>query len=453
MHRKCHILALDIMVWGDYNEIEQMFDFVLGGGSMKRVIFHVDVNSAFLSWEACYRIHHLGGTQDLRNLISAVGGDQEKRHGIILAKSIPAKQYKIQTGETVVSAKQKCPGLILVPPNYDLYNRSSKALLTLLGEYSDRIEQYSIDEAFLDMTGCCADPVQTAYKMKDRVRRELGFTVNIGISENKLLAKMASDFEKPDRVHTLWKSEIKEKMWSLPVGDLFYVGHSSQQRLRNLGIFTIGELAAMDPVILRSFMKSQGVLIWQYANGIDESAVIDVPPPAKGYGNSLTTPRDVTDREIAKQYLLSLAETISARLRADGVKIGVVSISLRDWNLQFCGHQITLSVPTDLTLEIYEAACKCFDELWDGTPLRHLGIHTSRVSTDSCRQIQMFERIDYEKVHKMEAAVDGIRRRYGADSIKRACFLPESGREWIDHMGGGVSREKRTVDYSREKIL
>ena len=420
---------------------------------MKRVIFHVDVNSAFLSWEACYRIHHLGGTQDLRNLVSAVGGDQEKRHGIILAKSIPAKQYKIQTGETVVSAKQKCPGLILVPPNYDLYNRSSKAMLKLLGEYSDRIEQYSIDECFLDMTGCCTDTIQTAYEIKDRVRRELGFTVNIGVSENKLLAKMASDFEKPDRVHTLWRSEIKEKMWSLPVGDLFYVGHSSQQRLRNLGIFTIGELAAMDPAILRSFMKSQGVLIWQYANGIDESEVINVPPPAKGYGNSLTTPRDVTDREIAKQYLLSLAETVSARLRADGVKIGVVSISLRDWNLQFCGHQITLSVPTDLTLEIYEAACKCFDELWDGTPLRHLGIHTSRVSTDSCRQIQMFERIDYEKVHKMEAAVDGIRRRYGADSIKRACFLPESGREWIDHMGGGVSREKRTVDYSREKIL
>ena len=420
---------------------------------MKRVIFHVDVNSAFLSWEACYRIHHLGGTQDLRNLVSAVGGDQEKRHGIILAKSIPAKQYKIQTGETVVSAKQKCPGLILVPPNYDLYNRSSKAMLKLLGEYSDRIEQYSIDECFLDMTGCCIDTKQTAYEIKDRVRRELGFTVNIGVSEKKLLAKMASDFEKPDRVHTLWRSEIKEKMWSLPVGDLFYVGHSSQQRLRNLGIFTIGELAAMDPAILRSFMKSQGVLIWQYANGIDESEVINVPPPAKGYGNSLTTPRDVTDREIAKQYLLSLAETVSARLRADGVKIGVVSISLRDWNLQFCGHQITLSVPTDLTLEIYEAACKCFDELWDGTPLRHLGIHTSRVSTDSCRQIQMFERIDYEKVHKMEAAVDGIRRRYGADSIKRACFLPESGREWIDHMGGGVSREKRTVDYSREKIL
>lgn len=420
---------------------------------MRRVIFHIDVNSAFLAWEACYRIHHLGGTQDLRDLVSAVGGDQEKRHGIILAKSIPAKKYKIHTGETVVSAKQKCPGLILVPPNYDLYNRSSKALLKLLGEYSDRIEQYSIDEAFLDMTGCCADPVQTAYKIKDRVRRELGFTVNIGISENKLLAKMASDFEKPDRVHTLWKSEIREKMWPLPVGELFYVGHSSKRRLCDLGIFTIGELATMDPAILRSFMKSQGVLIWQYANGIDGSEVVNVPPPAKGYGNSLTTPRDVTDRETAKQYLLSLAETVSARLRADGVKIGVVSISLRDWNVQFCGHQITLSLPTDLTLEIYEAACRCFDELWDGTPLRHLGIHTSRVSADSYRQIQLFERINYEKVHKMEMAVDEIRKRYGADSIKRACFLPESEKKWIDHMGGGVSREKRTVDYSKEKIL
>ena len=157
---------------------------------MKRVIFHVDVNSAFLSWEACYRIHHLGGKQDLREMVSAVGGDQEKRHGIILAKSILAKKFHIQTGETVVSAKEKCPNLILVPPNYDLYNRSSKALIKLLSEYTDKIEQYSIDEAFLDMTDCCNAPEQTAYEMKDRIHEELGFTVNIGVSENKLLAKM-----------------------------------------------------------------------------------------------------------------------------------------------------------------------------------------------------------------------------------------------------------------------
>lgn len=420
---------------------------------MKRVIFHVDVNSAFLSWEACYRIHHLGGKQDLREMVSAVGGDQEKRHGIILAKSIPAKKFHIQTGETVVSAKEKCPDLILVPPNYDLYNRSSKALLKLLFEYTDKIEQYSIDEAFLDMTGCCDDPEKTAYEIKDRVRAELGFTVNIGVSENKLLTKMASDFTKPDRVHTLWKSEISEKMWPLPVSDLFYVGHASLNKLRKLGIHTIGELATTDPSILQAHMKSHGLLIWQYANGIDDSKLIDVPLPAKGYGNSLTTPQDVTEPSIARQYLLSLSETIAARLRADGVKISVVSISLRDWDLRFYGHQISLSVPTDLTVEIYHAACQCLSELWDGIPLRHLGIHTSRVTTDQFRQMQLFDTVDYEKAKTMEKTVDRIRKKYGMDSIKRACFLPSVESMEMDHMAGGISREKRTVDYTREKIL
>lgn len=420
---------------------------------MRRVIFHVDVNSAFLSWEACYRLHHLGAKQDLRKLVSAVGGDQEKRHGIILAKSIPAKKYHIQTGETVVSAKEKCPELILVPPNYDLYNRSSKALIKLLSAYTDKIEQYSIDEAFLDMTGCCDDPERTAYEIKDRIYAELGFTVNIGISENKLLAKMASDFTKPDRVHTLWKSEVKEKVWPLPVNELFYVGHASLRKLSNLGIHTIGELATTDPVILQAHMKSHGLLIRQYANGIDESAVIDTPPPAKGYGNSLTTPKDVVDRDVAKQYLLSLSETISARLRADEVKISMVSISLRDWDLRFYGHQITLPVPTDLTVEIYAAACRCFDELWDGIPLRHLGIHTGRVSRDDFRQMQMFNKVDYEKTRKLECVVDSIRKKYGMDSIKRACFISSPGRIEMDHMAGGVSREKRTVDYSKEQIL
>ena len=420
---------------------------------MKRVIFHVDVNSAFLSWEACYRLHHLGGKQDLREIVSAVGGDQEKRHGIILAKSIPAKKYHIQTGETVVSAKQKCPELVLVPPNYDLYNRSSKALIRMLGDYTDRIEQYSIDEAFLDMTGCCSDPEEKAHEMRNRIHNELGFTVNIGISENKLLAKMASDFAKPDRVHTLWRHEIPKKMWPLSVGDLFYVGHASLKKLSNLGIRTIGELAAMDPALLRGHMKSHGQLIWQYANGLDDSPVIDIPPAAKGYGNSLTTPQDVQDPELAKKYLLSLSETVSARLRADGVKISMVSISLRDWDLRFYGHQITLSVPTDLTIEIYRAVCRCFDEVWDGIPLRHLGVHTGRVSRDDFRQIQMFDKLDYKKARKLECAVDSIRKRYGMDSIKRACFISSPGKAEIDHMGGGISREKRTVDYTKERVL
>lgn len=421
---------------------------------MDRIIYHIDVNSAFLSWEAVYRIYHLGGKLDLRAIPSAVGGDQEKRHGIILAKSIPAKKFGIQTGEPVVDAKRKCPDLLLVPPNYDLYNRSSRAMLRILERYSDRIEQYSIDEAFVDMTGCTDDPEETAQKLKDTVHRELGFTVNVGISNNKLLAKMASDFRKPDMVHTLWPEEVPEKMWPLPVGDLFFVGRASTKKLAGLGVRTIGELARLDDRVLAPAMKSHGLLIKQYANGIDNSEVVPEPPPNKGYGNSLTTPRDVVEPELAKQFLLSLAETVSARLRSDHAKISVVAVSIRDYNLVFYGHQISLVTPTDLTVEIYQAACRCFEELWNGLPIRHLGIHTSRVTREDTRQMNFFETVDYEKQKRVESAVDSLRLRYGQDIVKRACFLPSDQKEKIeiDHMGGGISRERRTVDYSREHV-
>lgn len=418
---------------------------------MKRIIFHIDVNSAFLSWEATYRLHHLGATVDLRTIPSAVGGDQEKRHGIILAKSIPSKKYGIQTGEPVVDAKRKCPNLVLVPPNYELYNRSSKAFVKVLERYSDKIEQFSIDEVFMDMTGCTDDPVRTAIEIKDTIKHELGFTVNVGVAENKLLAKMASDFRKPDMVHTLWAHEIEAKMWPLPVEDLYFVGHASKRKLWAIGVKTIGDLAKLDLRYLKATMKSHGLLIHQYANGIDHSEVVSSPSPNKGYGNSLTTPKDVCQAEVAKLYLLSLAETVSSRLRADGVKARVVSISLRDYNLRFTGHQKTLYTPTDLTLEIYQAACQLFDELWDGIPLRHLGIHTGQVTSEDCRQISLFETIDYDRQKKVETAVDQLRKRFGQDVIMRASFLPQSGME-IDHMGGGISREKRTVDYSKEKI-
>ena len=298
-----------------------------------RIIYHVDVNSAFLSWEAVYRMHHLGAKLDLRTIPAAVGGDQAKRHGIILAKSIPCKRYGVQTGEPVVDAKRKCPDLVIVPPNYELYNKSSKAFISVLKRYTDKVEQYSIDEAFLDMTGYTNTPEETAVELKDTIKRELGFTVNVGVSENKLLAKMASELRKPDMVHTLWRHEIPEKMWPLPVSELFYVGRASGRKLDSFGIKTIGDLAKFDVRYLKAVMKSHGVLIHEYANGIDDSEVIVEPPANKGYGNSLTTPKDVCTVELAKLYLLSLAETVSARLRADGVKIRVVAISLRDYNL------------------------------------------------------------------------------------------------------------------------
>lgn len=426
---------------------------------MQRIIFHVDVNSAFLSWEATYRLHHLGGTVDLREIPSVVGGDQEKRHGIILAKSIPAKRYNIQTGEPLVDALRKCPGLTVVPPNYNLYQISSKALMNILSQYTDIIEQYSIDEAFLDMTGAIpvqSSPEDIANEIRERVYRELGFTVNIGVANNKILAKMASDFLKPDRVHTLWQDEIPNKMWPLPVQDLFFVGRATAKKLKSLGITTIGGIAQTDPVILKSHLHKHGLVIWAFANGLDESPVISEPPANKGYGNSTTIPFDVTDAETAKLVLLSLSETVSARLRDDGVKISVVAVGIKDYNLSYYSHQITLSTATDLTMEIYNAACQCFDEAWNWIPIRHLGIHTSHVTASECRQIGLFDAFDYEKQKRVEMAVDTLRRKYGNDSIKRASFITSPQRKeenLIDHMSGGISREKRTVDYTKQNIL
>lgn len=415
----------------------------------RNVIFHIDVNSAFLSWEAVYRLHHLGGKEDLREKVSAVGGDMAMRHGIILAKSIPAKKFHIKTGETILEAKQKCPELILVPPNYGLYEKCSKAFMDILRQYSPTVEQYSIDEAFVDMTGTeglWGDAVTAAYRMKDQIRDMLGFTVNIGISENKLLAKMASDFQKPDRVHTLWHNEIEDKMWPLPVSDLFFVGRATTQKLLKLGIQTIGDLAHADPELLKIHLKKHGEVIWAFARGMDVSVVQSEAPANKGYGNSTTIAFDVTDASTAKLVLLALAETVGTRLRAAQVRAEVIAVGIKSHDLRYASHQMTLRNATNITTEIHKFACQLFDELWDGSAIRHLGIHTSRIKDGlNMRQLDMFDATDYEKLEKMDAAVDQIRKRYGIDSVKRAAFVNSP----IDHMSGGISREKRSVDYEK----
>lgn len=419
---------------------------------MERVIFHIDVNSAFLSWEAVYRLAHKGGQQDLREIESAVGGDMAMRHGIILAKSIPAKKYGIKTGETILEAQRKCPKLVMVPPNYSLYEKCSGAFINILREYSDVVEQYSIDEAFVDMTASIrlfGQPEEVAGQIKDRIRDRLGFTVNVGVSSNKLLAKMASDFKKPDMVHTLYPEEIPQKMWPLPVSDLFFVGRATAKKLFDFGIKTIGELAAADPAWLRSVFKKQGEVIWGFANGVDVSPVLAEPPANKGYGNSTTTPYDVTDVETADRVLLALAETVGNRLRADNAQAAVVAVGIRYADLSYVSHQTVLKTATNLTWEIYQAACRLFLELWNHRPIRHLGIHTSRVSEDDFfRQATLFDEVDYEKLEKVDKTVDALRERYGMDSVMRATFLRQS----IDHMSGGISREKRTVDYDKVKV-
>lgn len=419
----------------------------------KRIIFHIDVNSAFLSWEAVYRLRHLGGSEDLRTQVSAVGGDMAMRHGIILAKSMPAKKYGIKTGETIVEAKRKCPELILVPPNYGLYEKCSAAFLELLRQYTPCVEPYSIDEAFMDMSGTqelWGDPLTAAEEIRKRIRETLGFTVNIGISENKLLAKMASDFRKPDRVHTLWKEEIPEKMWPLPVSKLFFVGRATTGKLLNLGIRTVGELAKTDPDLLKFHLKKYGLVIRAFAEGRDVSVVRSEPPANKGYGNSTTIAFDVTDASTARLVLLALAETVAARLRKAKVRAEVLAVGIRYHDLSHVSRQMTLMNPTSLTGEIHGYACRLFDQLWDGTAIRHLGIHAGRVKDDGCgiRQLALFDTMDYEKLETMDVTVDRIRKRYGIDSVMRAAFLGSP----IDHMSGGISREKRTVDYRKIEV-
>ncbi len=404
---------------------------------MNKIIFHIDVNSAFLSWEAVYRLAHRGGKQDLRMTASAVGGDAALRHGIILAKSIPAKKYGVKTGEALWEAKMKCPGLILVPPDYGLYEKCSGAFMEILRDYSDVVEPYSIDEAFVDMSASChlfGTPEETGRQIKERIYETLGFTVNVGISSNKLLAKMASDFQKPNRVHTLYPEEIREKMWPLPVSDLFFVGRATAKKLFSVGIRTIGELAAEDPKWLRGLLKKHGEVIWGFANGVDSSPVLMEPEANKGYGNSTTTPADVTDVETADKVLLALSETVGARLRMDEVRAGVVSVGIRYWDLSYVSHQRRLYNATDLTVEICQAACKLFREMWNGQPVRHLGVHTADISGgERFRQGSLFDEIDYEKLSRLDNTLADIRDCFGMDAVKRAVFLGRA----IDHMSGG----------------
>lgn len=393
----------------------------------ERIIFHVDVNSAFLSWEAVYRKEVLGETLDLRTIPSAVGGDSSKRHGIILAKSTPAKKYKIQTGEPIVQALQKCPELVLVPPNHSLYEQSSQSLLNLLYQYTPDIEPFSIDEAFLDMTGACSrftSPVQAAQEVKNRVKDELGFTVNIGISSNKLLAKMASDFQKPDMVHTLFTNEIKTKMWPLPLEELYFVGRSTSKILYGLGLKTIGDIAGTDISILRAHLGNKhGQLIHQYAWGINNDTVEATESPNKGYGNSTTLSRDVTDFETARLVLLTLSETVAARLRTGEVKCSCITVELTDCDFNRQTHQTTLLSPANTANTIHETACRLLKECWKGTPLRLLGIRATKLNKEEFTQLNLFDMEKNDKLEKLDKALDSIRSRFGSDAVKRARFM------------------------------
>ena len=409
----------------------------------ERIICHIDVNSAFLSWSAAYRVNILGDTVDLRDVPAVVGGDEEARHGIVLAKSIPAKKFGIQTGEPLFQARRKCPQLIVAPPDYGLYVDASRQMIRLLQEISPVVEQYSIDEAWIDLSGTqrlYGPPVLTAQRIKDRIRDELGFTVNVGVSCNKLLAKMASDFQKPDLVHTLFPEEIPTKLWPLPVRELFYVGGATEKKLHSMGINTIGQLAAANPERLRQQLHQQGLIIWEFANGRCGNLLDERPERSKSYGNSTTTRQDVTDTETAHRILLGLCETVGMRLRRDGEQGSCVSVVIRSNTFVNSSQQLQLSIPTNATMEIYRAACQVFDQLWDGsTPLRLLGVTMSNMVDHDEWQPSLFAEESHEKLARADAAIDQIRQRFGENAVIRARLLAEG-----KAMTGGASKERRS---------
>lgn len=407
----------------------------------ERLIFHIDVNSAFLSWESVYRLKQDPEAVDLRTIPAIVGGDTSSRHGIVLAKSVPAKRFGISTAETIVSALKKCPDLTIVPSRFDFYLECSQKLIRLLEEYTPDIEKFSIDEAFLDMTETIhlfGSPAQVADQIRSRIRTELDFTVNVGIAPNKLLAKMASDFEKPDKTHTLFFDEIPTKMWPMPVRELFFVGGAAAGKLERIGLHTIGDVAACDEQILKAHLGNKyGALIHQYACGIDDSPVAEREPLNKGYGNSITLSRDINDYETACQVLLALSETVGARLRQHQVRCNSVCVELKDWQFNSLSHQTTLAVSTDSTSVLYQNACRLLKEFWDLTPVRLIGLRAARIQEDSYEQMSLFETEQSRKMKALEKAVDSIRGKYGIDSVKRASFLQDN--TVVDH---AVSKKK-----------
>lgn len=393
---------------------------------MNRLIFHIDVNSAFLSWESVRRVKQ--GLPDLRNVPACIGGDPKKRTGIVVAKSIPAKKYGVQTGEPVAMALRKCPDLVIAKSDFELYIKCSRAFKEICASYAPVMESFSIDEVFLDMTGTSLiypDPVRTAHEIKDKIRNELGFTVNVGISTNKLLAKMASDFEKPDKVHTLFPEEIPTKMWPLPVRDLLFLGKASEKKLTEAGIHTIGDMAHARETEIQTLLGNKaGHQLWQYACGIDDSPVRAQPEEAKGFSVETTFNDDIVSVEQVLPILLEQCDVVATRMRRKEKKCTSVSVTFRTQDFRNKSHQTTLPNATDMTDEIYKNAKKLFIESWKGEPLRLIGVALTNLTDESFEQMSLFEDNEQKERHrKLDATMDAIRQKFGNDKITRASIM------------------------------
>lgn len=384
---------------------------------------HIDVNNAFLSWTALDLLNK-GYKYDIRDSYAVIGGDEESRHGIVLAKSMKAKKLGIKTGESLYEARKKCRVLRTYPPNYMWYQEKSNQLFKLLSNYSPDIEIASIDECYLDyekVKGLYGDEVEFAYKLKDEIKNKLGFTVNIGIGNNKLCAKMASDFLKPDRVHTLYLEEVKDKMWPLPIGKLFGVGKSSEKKLLALGINTIGDLAKTDVKRLYPYFKNQSQRLINHANGLSSDLVISTKPERKGISNSTTLSKDLVTISEIEKVLYQLCENVSVSLRRKKKYTSVIAVQLKDKYFKNYTHQRRLNNPTNITSEIYQVSCELLREMWDRKPVRLVGIRLDNLSNYANHQVSLFESLDErEQSNKLDYVVDEIKAKYGSKIIKKA---------------------------------
>ncbi len=396
---------------------------------MNRIIFHIDVNSAFLSWEAAKRVKN--GESDIRKVASCIGGDPTTRRGVVLAKSNEAKKFGVKTGEPLSFSLRKCPHLQIFRPDFKLYKSCSRAFKNICKLYSPTMEEFSIDECFLDMTGIAnnfSQAVNLAHEIKDRIKNELGFTVNVGVGENKLCAKMASDFEKPDKVHALFQSEVPTKMWSLPVGDLLFVGGASAKKLNSLGIYKIGQLAnAKIEFLSKHFGNKRSVYMHNFANAIDDSPVISERPEPKGYSTSVTLEENLSSIKEANSVLLALADAVTQHMRKDGNKAYSISVGIRFSNFQNQSHQMSFSEPLSTTNKVYEAAKKLLKEMWKyRRPIRLISISlTNLTKLNGCKQLSLFDKPNKQvetikkSDEKVDKVVDTLRKRYGFDVIKR----------------------------------
>lgn len=388
----------------------------------QRQILHIDVNNAFLSWTAMDRLAQ-GEKVDIREIEAVIGGDESKRSGIVLAKSMKAKKKGVYTGETLYQARLKCPNLQVFKGDYKSYRKHSNDLYMLLKQYTDKIERFSIDECFLDMTDYLGGDtlLNKAYEISRRVKQELGFTVNVGVAHNKLLAKMASDFMKPDKVHTLFEEEIPTKMWTLPVSELFMLGKKTLPKLYNMKIKTIGDLAKQDKMYMIKKFGKHGLMMWEYSNGIDNSEVNYLEEKPKGVGNSVTLPQDLCEKEKIEEVLLTLAEQVAYRLRRYKMYANVVNVQLRTKDFKDFSHQRKLPNATSNTKDIYALAKQLLEEMYQkGTFIRLVGLRVDNLVEKDEVQLSLFHNVSDEKQEKLEEVVDKLKEKYGYSSITRA---------------------------------